>query len=208
MKRPTTLAFAIFPVLALAAAAPLAAQDGNGDASQAAAQDDNGDVGQTGPVDNPNEKINQLIVYGDDKCPQSKDSEIVVCARKPESERYRIPKDLRTEPGPDTQAWTNRVESYEFVGNFGTLSCSPAGYGGWSGCTQALIDAAYQEKKTGKAVLFSELIAKERAKRLSKIDEEAAAEQKRVEKEEKEYAASHGADAGQAGDDSNPVTGN
>ena len=144
--------------------APAAAQDGD----------------NVGPADNPNEKVNQLIIYGDDPCPKSEDA-IVVCARKPESERFRIPEDLRSEPSAKTEAWTNKVESYETVGNFGINSCSPSGYGGWTGCTQALIDAAYQEKKTGSAVRFSELIAQERAKRLSTIDAQAAAEQARVE---------------------------
>ncbi|MBA3942060.1 MAG: hypothetical protein C0520_12695, partial [Sphingopyxis sp.] len=37
------------------------------------------------------EKINQVIVYGDDKCEQSSPDEIVVCNRLPESERYRVP---------------------------------------------------------------------------------------------------------------------
>ena len=37
------------------------------------------------------EKVNQLIVYGDDPCPQSSADQITVCARKGESERYRIP---------------------------------------------------------------------------------------------------------------------
>ena len=33
------------------------------------------------------ERINQLIVYGDDPCPQSSANEITVCARKDETER-------------------------------------------------------------------------------------------------------------------------
>jgi hypothetical protein len=188
MNRLTMLAFAIVPALTLAAAMPAAAQE------------------KEGPADNPSEKVNQLIVYGDDECPKSEGNEITVCARKPESERYRIPENLRTDSSPENTAWTQKVESYETVGNFGTLSCSPSGYGGWSGCTQALIKAAYQEKKTNENVRFSELIAKERAKRLSKIDEEAAEEQARVEELEKEYDAKQKADggkpdAGTAGDD-------
>lgn len=185
MTRLNLLALAAVPLVALAAAAPAAAQE-------------------NGPVDNPNERVNQLIIYGDDKCPESTGNEITVCARKPEGERFRIPKDLRTEPDARSEAWTNKVESYETVGNFGTNSCSPSGYGGWTGCTQALIDAAYQEKKTGQAVQFSELIAKERAKRAAKIDQQAADEQARVEQAEKEYDArqkAQNANAGEAGDD-------
>ena len=188
MTRPTTLAFAILPLLALGTAMPASAQEAQG------------------PADNPNEKVNQLIVFGDDPCPQSEGSEITVCARKPESERFRIPENLRTSDSPENIAWTQKVKSYETVGNFGTLSCSPSGYGGWAGCTQALINAAYEEKKTSSDVRFGELIAEERAKRLSNIDEEAAEEQARVEQLEKEYDARQKAnggqpDAGTAGDD-------
>ena len=62
-------------------------------------------------------KINQLIVYGDDPCPPSTDDEIIVCARKPESDRYRIPENLRGDPNdPANQAWANRATELEYVG--------------------------------------------------------------------------------------------
>jgi hypothetical protein len=144
-------------------------------AAPAAAQDDSG------------EKVNQVIVYGEDPCPKSEGNEITVCARKPESERYRIPEPLRGIDSPKSEAWTNRVQAYETVGAFGTLSCSPVGPGGSLGCTQQLIDRAYAEKANGSDVKFSELIAAEREKRLSTIDEDAAAQQKRVEAAEKAY---------------------
>src|SRR3712207_7886913 len=35
-------------------------------------------------------KISAIVVYGNDACPPSTDDTIVVCARKPEGERYRI----------------------------------------------------------------------------------------------------------------------
>lgn len=41
------------------------------------------------------DRVETLVVYGDDPCPVEEGGGIVVCARKPESERYRIPKDLR-----------------------------------------------------------------------------------------------------------------
>lgn len=144
-------------------------------AAPAAAQDEGG------------ERVNQVIVYGDDPCPASSEQEITVCARKPESERYRIPEPLRGVDTPRAEAWTNRVEAYETVGAFGTLSCSPVGPGGSLGCTQQLIDRAYAEKKGGTDVRFGELIAAEREKRLSRIDEQAAEQQKRVEEAEKAY---------------------
>lgn len=135
------------------------------------------------------EKINQLIVYGDDPCPQSKADEITVCARKEESERYRIPESLRESQSPENRAWTDRVVAYETVGAFGTMSCSPVGPGGMTGCLGKLIDTAYAEKKIDPNIRFSELIAAEREKRLSTIDADAADTQARVEQIEKEYEA-------------------
>jgi hypothetical protein len=136
------------------------------------------------------EKINQLIVYGDDPCPQSTENEITVCARKGESERYRIPEVLRGDPlSPKNEAWTDRVEAYETVGAQGIASCSPVGVGGATGCMAKLIDAAYAEKRQGSDTRFGQLIEAERAKRLSTIDAEAAATQARVEQLEKEYDA-------------------
>ena len=133
------------------------------------------------------EKVNMVIVYGDDDCPPSTDQEIVVCSRMAEDERYRIPETLRFSEDPANSAWAKRVERLEMVGAFGTMSCSPAGAGGFTGCTQQMIDAAYADKKEGKDVRFGQLIAQAREDRLSTIDGEAAAEQERVEQIEREY---------------------
>lgn len=140
--------------------------------------------------DAPGEKVNQLIIYGDDPCPPSADGEITVCARKAESERYRIPEPLRgTEDLQKNEAWNNKVLAYETVGSFGTRSCSPVGAGGSLGCTEKLIANAYAEKRESSDVRFSELIQAEREKRLATIDREAAETQGRVEQAEKEYEA-------------------
>lgn len=135
------------------------------------------------------EKVNQLIVYGDDPCPQPEDGSITVCARKGEAERYRIPEALRESSSPQNDAWTNKVIAYETVGATGTLSCSPVGPGGALGCTQKLIDAAYAEKATSGDVRMSALIQAERERRLATIDQEAAEAQARVEALEREYEA-------------------
>lgn len=137
----------------------------------------------------PEPKVNQLIIYGDDRCPESTDGEIVVCARKDEGERFRIPDGLRTSSSPSNDAWTNRVTAYEMVGRSGSMSCSPSGAGGWTGCAGRLIDAAYAEKKTDPSLRFGELIAAERAKRLATIDADADETQKRVEVIEGEMEA-------------------
>ena len=134
------------------------------------------------------EKVNQLIVYGDDPCPASSAGEITVCARKDESERFRIPAPLRDNPNASVnQGWTERVRAYETVGASGVNSCSPVGSGGASGCMSRLINAAYAEKKQSSDVQFGRLIEEERAKRLQTIDADTAAEQARVEVLEKQY---------------------
>ena len=135
------------------------------------------------------DRVNMVIVFGQDECPQSSGDEITVCARKSESERYRIPEALRGSESPQNDAWNNKVLAYEMVGKSGTLSCSPAGAGGYLGCTQQLIDKAYAEKGADPSIRFSELIAAERARRLSTIDADAAATQARVEQAEREYEA-------------------
>ncbi len=92
------------------------------------------------------QRIAEVIVYGNDPCPRSTDDDIVVCARKPEAERYRIPERFRT--GGDRQqreAWANRARSIEMVGRTGTQSCSPVGPGGHTGCLEQLIARAQAE---------------------------------------------------------------
>lgn len=131
-------------------------------------------------------KVNQLIVFGEDPCPASEEDTITVCARKAESERYRIPEELRESLSPQNDAWNNKVLAYERVNRTGTLSCTPTGAGGWTGCSGQLIDQAYAEKQSAPELRFSELIAAEREKRLSTIDVDASETQKRVEKLEEE----------------------
>lgn len=133
------------------------------------------------------ERINQVIVYGDDPCPVSDGAEITVCARKEEAERYRIPEILRDTESPENDAWNNRVLAYETIGKHGVLSCSPVGPGGSTGCVSQLIDTAYAEKGIDPSVRFGELIAAEREKRLSTIDEQASETQERVEEAERDY---------------------
>lgn len=144
-------------------------------AAPAAAQDDTG------------ERVNQLIVYGDDECPVSDGETITVCARLDEGERFRIPQNLRESQSPANESWARRVRSYETVGNFGVMSCTPVGAGGDLGCTPQFIEAAYAERAQGSEVRFSQLIEEARAERLSEIDAEAAATQARVEELERQY---------------------
>jgi hypothetical protein len=133
------------------------------------------------------DRVNTVIVYGDDECPPSTGDEIVVCARMDENERFRIPEALRQSRDPENEPWASKVRAYETVGNFGALSCSPAGSGGELGCTAKMIEAAYQERATGSDVRAGELIAAAREERLETLDAEAAATQARVEELERQY---------------------
>lgn len=152
-------------------------------------------------------RVNQLIIYGDDECPVSSEGEITVCARLDESERYRIPPDLRRSDDPANQAWANRVQSFEAVGRFGPLSCTPVGLGGELGCTAQMIEAAYQERANSNTVRMGELVARAREDRLSTIDAEAAATQARVEAIEREYMERLAREQGQPlpNEDRNPA---
>lgn len=94
-----------------------------------------------------NSKISEIIVYGTDPCPRSTDDEVVVCARKPESERFRIPEKLRSGGTfQQRQAWANRATAFETYSRTGINSCSPVGAGGFTGCTQQLINQAFKER--------------------------------------------------------------
>jgi len=95
-----------------------------------------------------------LVLYGNDKCPtNSSGQEIVVCNRRPEAERYRIPKELRgaTEIAPQNQSWAARAESIDQLGRSGTGSCSASGPGGWTGCWAQQMKQAKAERRAAAA---------------------------------------------------------
>lgn len=156
------------PAISLAALAFVAA------ASPAAAQ-------------SADEKINMVIAYSKDECPVAQPGEVVVCEILVEEERYRIPSNLRYSDDPANRSRARQVDEIKYVGDFGTMSCSPAGAGGFTGCNQKFIEAAYKDKSEADAVRFGLLIEQARQERLSTIDAQAAAEQERVEMIEREY---------------------
>jgi hypothetical protein len=86
-----------------------------------------------------------IVVFGDDPCPKATNpDEIIVCARRPEEERYRIPKDVREQEkaqaiAREDQVGANRAALASGQASAtGVGSCSAAGSGGWSGCTKGL----------------------------------------------------------------------
>jgi hypothetical protein len=92
--------------------------------------------------------IAEIIVYGNDPCPRSTDDQVVVCARRPEDERYRIPPKMRQSGTPQQmQSWAVRSKNLETVGATGINSCSPVGPAGYTGCRQKVIQEARGERK-------------------------------------------------------------
>ena len=133
------------------------------------------------------EKINMVIAYSEAECPVAQPGEVVVCEILVEEERYRIPSNLRYSTDPANQSLARQVDQIKYVGDFGAMSCEPAGAGGFTGCNQKFVEAWAKDRDEAEAVRFGQLIEKARAERLSTIDEDAAAEQERVEMIEREY---------------------
>ena len=128
------------------------------------------------PTAAADERINQLIVYGDDPCPASTNDEITVCARKPENERFRIPEALRGNPNdPTNQAWAVRATELQYVGRSGIGSCSTTGPGGATGCFNDIVRQARAERAGRDSVNWERLIEQARQERLGRIDADAAA---------------------------------
>ncbi len=93
-------------------------------------------------------KVSEIIVYGTDPCPRSTEDEVVVCARKPEADRYRIPERYRQSGSRQSrESWANRAVAFETYGATGINSCSPVGPAGFTGCTQQLINQAVKERQ-------------------------------------------------------------
>lgn len=134
-----------------------------------------------------NEKINMVIAYNESECPVAQPGEVVVCEILVEEDRYRIPSNLRYSDNPANKSPAGRVEEIKYVGDFGAMSCNPAGAGGFTGCNQKFVEAWAKDKSEEEGVRFGQLIEKARAERLSTIDADAAAEQERVEMIEREY---------------------
>ena len=82
-----------------------------------------------------------LIVYGDDPCPPSQGDEIVVCARQPEEERYRLPRALRERRDRRSEtSWGARAADLEEASRPQRPdSCSVVGTGGQTGCSAAAV---------------------------------------------------------------------
>ena len=95
-----------------------------------------------------NNSVSEIIVYGNDPCPRSTGDQVVVCARHPEAERYRLPENFRPSgTRQQKEAWARRAKSIETAGATGINSCSPVGPGGFTGCLTQVIKQARQETR-------------------------------------------------------------
>jgi hypothetical protein len=81
-------------------------------------------------------QVPTLVIYGEQKCPTDSDgAEVVVCVRRPASEQFRIPKELRDfKVTPENESWASKVVANDHVGDTGIGSCSNVGAGGATGC--------------------------------------------------------------------------
>lgn len=139
------------------------------------------------------ERITQVIVYGNDPCKVGEGDEIVVCVRRAERERYRIPPNLRDDPNnPKHEAWLNRSKSIEYVGASGAQSCSPVGGGGFTGCFSKIAAEAKAERKMLDRTDWGKLVAEERAKRLGNLDAESQQVEAQAKAEEAAQKAAEG----------------
>ncbi|WP_343343945.1 hypothetical protein WJT74_09110 [Sphingomicrobium sp. XHP0239] len=92
--------------------------------------------------------IGEIVVFGEDPCPRSTDDNVVVCARKPESERYRIPEEFRQNGSrQQNQSWAANARYLETVNSTGIRRCSPVGPEGALGCLSELIENNRAERE-------------------------------------------------------------
>lgn len=114
----------------------------------AASQPDDG-LAQSGQ---PPQKMSVLYTYGDEPCPESSGDEIVVCAQRPESERYRVPKELREESKDTAPAgggsWAAAVEGYDDIARTTRPdSCSAVGSYGFTGCAALALRQWFEARR-------------------------------------------------------------
>jgi hypothetical protein len=102
----------------------------------------------TAPAAAQANSVSEIIVYGNDPCPRSTDDQVVVCARRPEAERYRLPEQYRPSgTRQQKEAWGRKAKALETVGATGINSCSPVGPGGFTGCLTQVIKQARQDNR-------------------------------------------------------------
>ncbi|WP_426265690.1 hypothetical protein [Sphingomonas sp. LHG3443-2] len=93
------------------------------------------------------QRTREIIVFGTDPCPRATDDEVVVCARRPEKDRYRLPEALRPSGPPQlSQSWGVRSKELATIGQTGPGTCSGVGPGGDFGCALKDIQRGVAER--------------------------------------------------------------
>lgn len=90
-----------------------------------------------------------VTVFGNEECPKpSSPDEVVVCARLPESEVYRIPEPLRRAETRQSVLTQNRalLLGAGGPGAAGIGSCSAIGPAGFTGCDRKQVEAWAQDR--------------------------------------------------------------
>lgn len=116
----------------VAIAAPVAAQVAGPGAPRPAGQTAPGPVAQRAPIGGV------LVLYGNERCPtDAVGNEVIVCERRPASEQFRVPKELREfQVTPENQSWARQAQGTLVAGEGNNTigTCSTVGVGGASGC--------------------------------------------------------------------------
>ena len=107
-----------------------------------------------GQSSQPPQKVSILYTYGDEPCPEPVGDEILVCAQQPESERYRVPKELRGKDGDEAPAggpaWSQAVEAHDDIARLNRPnSCSAVGSYGFTGCAAAALRQWFEARRAG-----------------------------------------------------------
>ncbi|WP_116090653.1 hypothetical protein [Sphingomonas crusticola] len=95
------------------------------------------------PASEPPTRIATLVIFGNDPCPRSTEDEVVVCARQPEGDRYRIPKQFRGRQYNAARdgSWAGTARVLEYISREGLPdSCSPIGSNGQTGCFRKFLE--------------------------------------------------------------------
>lgn len=98
-------------------------------------------------------RIRSVVIYGDDNCPKATNpDEVVVCSRRPEVERFRLPPSVRDQAlkNRKNRSWASRARDLEQSNN-PIGSCTAVGPSGGSGCLQQSIRDSAEERRDMKA---------------------------------------------------------
>lgn len=142
--------FALIPALALLAALPVAAQPAPANPTTAPPRPSMLKPADIPSGDGTRPRQRLVTVFGNEACPQPTSSdEVVVCARLPESEIYRIPERLRRAESRTSVLTQNRsLLLGDGAGGAGNSigSCSVVGAAGFTGCDRRMVEAWAQDR--------------------------------------------------------------